>query len=284
MGVGSGLTYAAHQESDSEAALDFEDDWSTIDWAAIARQGGETLAAEADTDRDDEVLARLYLLNGGYAVFLEASEGATCLAIDLSEDESSRVRRIAIDDLEPGMFVLLRTEGGGDYVIPVADRILGARAPSFREAQRTWKSRLRSMARNTTLHDLVLRLRANGSLRADDGNVRHWMSERAIATQDRIDFVAIMRVVGLESQADHYWAITRTIRAAHLHAGKVIRDLLLRRVKATDVEHLRKEGRLDFVLPEAQGGRLTAFGIEGRAPTTTRVPGSRLGRVFVRRD
>jgi hypothetical protein len=277
--------------AEDEASID--EDLPSIDWAEIERGAREILGGDDrqtghwDDDQQmghDEIEVRLIALHGGYAVFLEGHEGSSCMVIDLAEDERSRVKRIAIADIEPGMFVLLRTEGGGDYVVPVADRILGPRAEECRRAQREWKSRLKTAISVHGLSEVARRLGAMGARLADEGNVRHWLSGRAIATQEKDDFAAIMQLVGLEGDLDRYWTLMRTIRAAHLKAGMAIRRRLLERVRAANLRELRKEGRLDFVLPEAEGGKLSAFKVEGRAPTTTWVPSSRVGRVFARRD
>src|SRR5208282_3171500 len=100
------------------------------------------------------VPARLFALHGGYAVFLEEHQGSTCMVLDLAEDERSRVKRLATSDVEPDMFVLLRTEGGGDYVVPVADRILGQRAEQCRLAQQHWKLRLKTAVETYGLADV----------------------------------------------------------------------------------------------------------------------------------
>jgi hypothetical protein len=73
----------------------------------------------------DLIDARIYLLEEGWAVFLEADDTNTVLVIDFESDEDKPVRRTKIGDLNIGMYVLLRTGGGGDYIIPVADRIMG---------------------------------------------------------------------------------------------------------------------------------------------------------------
>lgn len=285
VGARASMTVPADEEPEWEEAESFDEEWPAIDWAEIERRANETLGQDTTGDSHDDVEARLFLVYGGQAVFLDAEEGSTCLAIDLFEEERSRVKRIRTEDLEPGMFVLVRTEGGGDYVVPVADRILGDKATVYRAAQRDWKAKLRAAVRAAGLSEVSGRLRELGLVRADEGNLRNWLSERSIATQEKNDFAAIMRLVGLDAVAtDRYWSMMRGIRTAHLRAGMMIRRRLVERVKTADLPRLQKEGRLDFLLPEAEGGRLSAFRVEGRAPATTTVHASRIGRVFERQD
>jgi hypothetical protein len=67
------------------------------------------------------------LLNGGLAVYLDADEQATVTVIDADQDGGAAVKRVRVRQLESDTFVLLRIEGGGDYIVPVADRIMGCR-------------------------------------------------------------------------------------------------------------------------------------------------------------
>src|SRR2546429_6140600 len=48
------------------------------------------------------------------------------------------------------LFRSLRAGGGGDFIIPIADRILGAKAESRRRFQRLWKAKLREADRKST--------------------------------------------------------------------------------------------------------------------------------------
>lgn len=95
---------------------------------------------------DETSPARLCYLSGGRAVFAAADEGATSLIIDSGETGDSLVRRVPADELEPDLYLLLRTSGGGDFIGPLADRILGDLAAERRAQQAEWKDRLISAA------------------------------------------------------------------------------------------------------------------------------------------
>jgi hypothetical protein len=265
-----------HGEADPDDAMD-EPSYAT-DWSEVTAQAiGGTEASEAP----DTVDARTFVLHGGQAVLLDTADGAYALVIDLEADEDSRVQRVPAGNVQPGMFLLLRTEGGGDYIAPVANRILGPRADPCRAAQRDWKERLRTEVRRTTLFQGSLRLVELGSKIADEQNLRNWMWERSICTRDKEDFAAIMRLVGLDDKTDLYWSMMGEIRRAHRQAGARIRRQLLAQVKTADLDRLRREGQLNFVLPDADGGKLTALRVEARSPSTVGVPESRVGRPFL---
>lgn len=252
------------------------------DWVAGVDVGrGLATSIERLSDDGGELVpARLYLLDASYATFLEATERRTAMIIDLEADERARVRQVADGEIEPGMFVVLRTDNAGDYVVPVADRLLDPNAVAYRAALALWKERLRERVRGGDAFETCLELLDLGSTRADEGNLRNWMSERGIAPQRREDFAAIMRLVGFDTDVDRLWVIARAIRNAHHRAGTIIRRQLVERVRLADIGELERHGRLDFELPEAEGGRLTAFRVEARSNETVFLPHARLERAF----
>jgi hypothetical protein len=237
------------------------------------------------TEREvEEVDARLYEIEGGF-VFLEATPDAKSLVINLedySEDEgkeSSCIERIPTSDIEPGMFVLLRTRGGGDYIQPIADRIIGEKATSYRDAQRRWKNRLRDATRKG-LFETCIELLDFGSIIANEANVRRWMSERSIKPQTYKDFNAIMQLIGMSNEATEFWKIAHVIDRAHRKAGFHIRKLLLKQVMKSDLKLLEKMGKLDFELPEDDGGSLSVFRVKRVVQETYKIKESQLGHLF----
>lgn len=236
-------------------------------------------AKHAAAPDDDLVEARALVLEDGQIVFLEA-EGASALIIDTNEKAENRVRRVETDEVEPGMFLLLRTEGGGDYILPVADRILGTNANSARQCQKHWKQLLRSAVRRHGIHEVIAELERYGCTVAREINVRHWMSNRSIKTKRQVDFDAIMQLVGLKGEAEHYWETMRAIDIAHKKAGFYIRDMLLKQVNESDLKTLERRGRMSFELPDKDAGRLTAFRVKSRSPQTYTMAASKIGELL----
>lgn len=243
-----------------------------------------TLNNEGDRDEYESVEAVCVFLEDDWAVFIEGSEGAKTLVIDPDEDTGSRIARILVKEIKPGMFVLVRTGGGGDYIVPVADKIMGPQAQKAREYQKRWKELLRNYARRNGLLKTSIDLLDLGSGLANEINVQNWMSPRSIRTQNYNDFLAIMKLVGLEDQAQEYWAMMKRINHAHHKAGFEIRRLLLEQVEGLDMEMLQKQGKMDFKLSSDDEGGLTAFRVESVLPKTIEVPYSRIGKPFKMED
>lgn len=255
-----------------------------IEWDRLST----TILRQVPSDSEqEEVPSRICLLAGEQAVFLDLSEQAKVLVIDTlwgdsedEEDEAKQVKRESVATLQPGLFLLLRTSGGGDYLVPVADRILAGHAKRVRSMQEEWKVRLREYAVSRGLSKTSIKLREYGSQRANETNVRNWMASKNIRPQDYGDFLSIMRLVGLQDKAGQYWEAAHMIDTSHRQAGFHIRKLLLAQVARSDLGELHRFGQMDFEIAGTGGGSFTAFRIEQLSPEIVTVPLSRVGHVY----
>ncbi|HYJ89186.1 MAG TPA: hypothetical protein VEW46_24185 [Pyrinomonadaceae bacterium] len=266
---------AAEEPSDQ---LEVEELLPILDLDQISNRLAQS--SSVSNSEQDEAEARLFQLEDGSGVFLDADEGSSWLVIDLGKEEEARVKRINVSSIEPGMFVLLREVGGGDYIVPVADTILGQQASNARGLQRHWKSKLRDAVQSSSSYTVSMQLKSHGSVRANEGNVRNWMSARNIRTDDERDFTAIMRFVGLGEETAKYWKNAALIDRAHRQAGGHIRKLLLRQVLKADLRDLERLGRMRFELSESGGGQMIALRVVACSPTINRMPLAHIGRLF----
>jgi hypothetical protein len=228
---------------------------------------------------EEYVEARLFLLEGETAVFLDANLQQHI--IDLHEHGEDQVKKIPVTNIELGMFIVLRTSGGGDYIIPVANRILKEKATQFRELQKEWKTLLRNKVRVYGTQNVSRNLINLGSQKAkSEQNLRNWMSERSIKPDDDKDFNAVLRFVGLEDRLQEFHQAARSIITAHIQAGRHIRKLLLHQICHSDLQQLERLGKMDFELAEADCGSMTAFRVVDINTETTRVPYSKIAHPF----
>lgn len=229
----------------------------------------------------EEIEARCVLLEGETAIFFEADESSKILVIDLEEDEDCRVRSINISALQPGAFVLVRRSGGGDYLVPVADEIMGNKAQYARECQADWKKRLREYVIKHNLFETSIALLELGSDLANEINVRNWMYSRSIKTRKLADFAAIMRLIGLEGKTVEYWKTMQFINSAHRKAGYKLKSMLLSQVDNISPEEFYKNGKIEFKLAEDdKDTKLTAYRVETLLPQTYNIAFSRIGIPF----
>jgi hypothetical protein len=245
-----------------------------IYWHDLADRVGR----DEPTYGEEQVPAYMLLLAGGFATYVEASDDAFVYVVDPIAPPTQRIRKHGTETITEGMHVLVRREGGGDYVSATADKLLGEAAQSLRKKQADWKQRLRTHVESAGIGRTVNELRQLGAARASTSNVRHWMGRHSLRTDDFADFSAVLRLVGLEPVEREYWDAMGRLDSAHRSAGFFIRQLLLRQVIRADLEPLQASGRMDFQLE--QGGTMTAFRVEQKSPEAILVPVGRLGKPF----
>jgi hypothetical protein len=215
--------------------------------------------------------ALLCHLSGSRAVLLAADEGASALVIDTTETGRASVRRVPTGELEPGLYLLLRTSGGGGFIAPLADRILGAAAAKCRSHQAEWKSRLIAsvverfgpVGRRQLAAKLSSVLQPQGVSSASPANVHYWMSSKCIRPRKAEDFMAVLRFAGLEARAKELLAAMDDIDRAHKRAGFLIRRMLLQQIGQVSLDALERDGEMVFDLGDHDGGTLSAFLITG---------------------
>ena len=223
--------------------------------AVTASAEGEPAKVEFDSN---PVPTLGFLLEPSSLLLVEDDPEARMLVIDFAREIGSQIVKLPISDIEPGMFVLHRSTGGGDYVVDLADRVMGRQCEYLRSRQAFWKTRLRARVERDGYERVAQDLLRCGSAIASYQNVRNWLSTRNIMTNARTDFDAIMALVGLADESEALWREMKTIRRAHLQAGVQIKKLLLRQVAHADSAQLLRLGYWDFDLGDDDGGVLSA--------------------------
>jgi len=232
---------------------------------------------------EDEVEARLFLLADDRAVLLDAAEETTSLVLDLAQEQASRrIRRVSVGQVESGMFLLLRTQGAGDYIVEIADAMLGARRKELRELQTRWKQLLRDLVVSSGRDQVCQRLFRSGSTIANAMNLQNWISYRTIRPREKTDLSAIMACIGWSARADEVWEKMGHIDRAHRMAGHRIRKMLLKEVSHTNLHEMRSRSRLDFTIPNVESGSLSACLVEDTYKGTVTASERQLGQIFER--
>lgn len=240
----------------------------------------------------ENVSARLCYLSGSRAVFIAADEGASSLIIDTSETGDSVVRRVPAEELEPELYLLLRTAGGGDFIVPLANRILGRSAEELRAQQTEWKNQLviaaeerfGTLDRRELSVQVAIHLRSHGLSEPRPANVRYWMSSKCIHPRKEEDFMAILTFAGLAERTQELWSAMGEIDRAHKKAGHTIRQLLLQKIGTISLEPLERDGEMIFELNEQDGGTLSAFQITSISTEHFEVPIEQIGIVLDSED
>jgi CRP-like cAMP-binding protein len=252
------------------------------DWPAIASSTG-AISAEVE-ERGDAIDAYLLVLASDQAIYLEAEEGSRAYVVEVTEGKE--LHQVPTRSIEPGRCLVTRVGGEGDYVGEIADALLGDEAERLRREQLQWTEALRALIEAEGLSAVCRQLRAAGSGRASPANVRRWASEKSIRTASFDDFLAIMRVGGLEAEADSLWSDMGMIDQAHLRAGQRVRTLLNREIQQGDTRQLERRGWQDYEIEEIEGeGALRVARVEARATNPVRISRRRARRLIaVERD
>lgn len=224
--------------------------------------------------------ARFFALEGNEAIFLESVDSTGVLVIDLDGDPANIVKRLKVNDVSIGMFLVIRTGADGDYVRMMADALLGSDVERLRSSQASWKAALGKAVAQYGLPQSCRRLGELGARKASEANVRNWMWGRTIRPQYASDFKAIMDLIEMPERADAYWENARAILRAHIRAGMKIRRWLIDKVKSADLDRLQSVGRMNFELDHSSRETLCAARIVLVGPETVDVPVAKAGRVF----
>lgn len=248
-----------------------DDERASVDWRSVSRE----LSGSAENDLAEPVPARPAILAGRHAVLLPEDGDRLVWLLDPHAPSEHRVARVDVADLEPGHVIVLRTSGGGDLIVPIADDILGDEAPKLRELQHRWKSQLRSWVRqHRTIRRAAAELGRLGCARANPQNLQNWLGERSLRTEDRNDWQVLMDAASLSEEAEKIWRAMAKLHSAHSEAGMSIGRRLREMANTSSLDDLLRSGRQVFAL--ARGGSVTAFRIEAFSPSPVQCAPNRL--------
>jgi hypothetical protein len=245
-----------------------------IEWDAVARAG------RAGGPGGEPIEARLFTIASNEGIYLDARDGSEAFVAEVEDEITVRYRDVS--EIRPGHYLIARTAGEADYIVPEADKLLGRDAKHLRALQHHMKDRLHAVAVELGVSGTARRLQALGSVRAADiNNVRNWVSPRNIRTEDPSDFLAICRLIGEEDRFDSLWHAMGRVSSAHRDAGRTVRHRLVEELRKGDVIQLVGQGWADYDAEEIEGeGTLRVARVTGRAPDNEAIPRSRLRRLF----
>jgi hypothetical protein len=225
------------------------------------------------------VAARQIDLAGGYSVFLE--EKASVRILD-KYDSIWDTPKIDVRRIKKGMYILLRCDGDGDYVRATAEKLYGGLYDKCMANLISWKEVLQSKINEDGLDSVVSRLIKLDSNIASDTNVLNWASLYTIKPMHVEDFMAIMNLIGRNSEdSSNLWLEARQITNWHHQAGKrVARELRnsIAQFVGEETEKLIKYGHMKVDL--ASGASIDVFEIVGIAESSVEKVCSQLNKPF----
>lgn len=184
------------------------------------------------------------------------------LTIKLLASANSIVESQYLDDIEPGDFLLLRTEGGGvDFITPIADHKMGPLAAKCRETQKYWKRILKETIESKGIDKVVKDLEELDCNSANVANIRNWVNPNTIMMRSESDFEILISFLNLSEKFDEILKFSRVIRNTHRAVGIDVRKELKSQINKISLEELSSSSVREFTLDESESGSFTAFQI-----------------------
>jgi hypothetical protein len=254
--VDGDIPHKSSEEFDAELLL------PRVDWDRLAKATSGLGGSVGEEKQFVE--ARLFLLSGGYGVYLEALSDTSIDSVEFEGRSEPRLRRKPTIDVTKGDYVVLRSFGGtGDYIADIADEEMGRRAPQLRKLQREWKSKLRDKVESLGVAQAERQLKGLGVV---SPHIRYRLLKQSIKSQKSEDFRILMEYIGLGDQSQTLWAAMEEIHGAHIAAGQKARSLLEAAVLRADLTELIQYGRINVSLSEIDAGALGVFRVEECSP------------------
>lgn len=235
----------------------------------------------SDRNSFDDIEAKVVTLRGGKFVLLPAGEDYKhhCIAeLDSLDGRSPTVKKMPISSFNKYTAILLRERVKGDYVVEIANNLLGAHASSARVHQQQWKNPLRNLIDDLGISAVSKSLRDAGCRTAVTSNLRNWASPRFIRPDDENDFICLLKHFGLEDSIAVIVKSMNRLRAAHRRAGHEVNKQLMRLAQSdSSLQNILTDGYR--IYKTEQGERLGVYIFEKILDKTIHVHYTETGTV-----
>lgn len=198
----------------------------------------------------DEVTARCVYLSGGYRMWLD-DDGERIRAVDPSQPGGARVVNLDIEEVRPGVYLLLRdgqTERRALY--EAALELMGPQRKAVEDSQAAWKGALRDRLERLG-RVTVLRQLAGVGVRTLD-RVPAWTEPLLARPRSNQDFERLLQWLGVPIHPTY--ELATALRSLRIKASNKIGDQLEAVVARADMSRLERDGYLRLEL-HAEGFR-----------------------------
>ncbi|OBF70429.1 hypothetical protein A5750_22890 [Mycobacterium sp. 852002-51613_SCH5001154] len=233
-----------------------------------------TRKSEDREPESDEVEAWKILLAGGLALWLD--DGERIRSLDPRQPEGDLVSYEAVDDVQPGTYLVLRegaTEHGAMYEAALAS--VGSRAAGIVATQAQWKKALADRLEQDGAKRLIEELKKRNISSAT--RVRAWTEPTLICPRQEEALAALLESLGIPLQPTYGNALR--LRRALYQASADLRQELETAVGMADLNALQREGLMRLELQREGFRGMIVARVLARAPFTeivlrrqTRVP------------
>jgi hypothetical protein len=198
----------------------------------------------------DEVNARCVHLSGGYRMWLD-DDGEWIRAVDPSQPGGARVVNIDIEEVRPGVYLLLRdgqTERGALY--EAALELMGPQRKAVEASQAAWKGALKDRLEQEG-RPAVMRQLAEAGVRTLE-RVPAWTKPLLARPRSNQDFERLLQWLGVPIHPTY--ELATALRSLRIRASNKIGDQLEAAVTSADMSRLERDGYLRLEV-DAEGFR-----------------------------
>jgi hypothetical protein len=222
----------------------------------------------------DEVEAWKILLGGGLALWLD--DGERIRSLDPRQPAGDRVSYEAVDDVQPGTYLVLRegaTEHGAMYDAALA--AVGQRAAGITATQERWKQALADRLARDGTKSVIDELKQRNV--ASAARVRAWTEPTLIYPRQEEALAALLEWLGIPLEPTYGNAVS--LRRALYRASAELRQELEAAVGQADLHALQRDGLMHLELQREGFRGMIVARVLARAPFSeivlrrqTRVP------------
>ena len=195
--------------------------------------------------------------------------------LSMTSSRSLNVEFTAIKNLQPSQFMIFRNDD--DLSETFGDEYLKYHGVDWKKAMSVWKEKLRKELHFKGSNWVISQLRVYGSTRVNYQNLNNWIHS-AISPKNDDDFLAILRLTGMEDQLDNLRNLASKVRGARQSAAHELRQLLGEHLNKFDINQLVKTGIQSIDMFGSGHSQYTAIRIEEITNKTIPVAVSRLKR------
>lgn len=222
-----------------------------------------TRKSEDREPESDEVEAWKILLSGGLALWLD--DGERIRSLDPHQPEGDRVSYEAVDDVQPGTYLVLRegaTEHGAMYDAALA--AVGQRAASITATQERWKEALADRLARDGAKCVIDELKQRNV--ASAARVGAWTEPTLICPRQEEALAAVLEWLGIPLQPTYGNAVS--LRRALYRASAELRQELEAAVGQADLHALQRDGLMHLELQREGFRGMIVARVLARAPFT----------------
>lgn len=201
----------------------------------------------------EQVEAKLVLLNNKHYTFIPLKTKVRTIDKDQLTVVNQSINEIGIGD-----WILFRNNSNTDLVIDVANKILGSQHKKLRKYQYLWKDKLERVIIRNGIDKVIRVLQKRGVKQANLINIANWLSPTNIRAKHNFEQL-LLTLKFKDEEVERIVKATDTLNRAHLKAGRVITDELLKELDEEKVEEIIENGYATFTSPLMPGA---SFNIE----------------------